>query len=74
MDALGGKDVGADHVNERHQGCGGCAHPVGQCRYIKVDAAFIDVALALEGEVQAVFGDQDVGEKLGACAPARDRV
>ena len=65
----------ADHIDQRHQGCRGCAHPVGQRRDIEVDAfAFIDVALAIERQVQAVLGEQDMGEQLGACAPARDRM
>ncbi len=75
MDALGGKDVGADHVNERHQGCGGCAYPICQRRDIESDAfAFIDVALAIERQVQAVLGEQHMGEELRACAPTRDRM
>ncbi len=75
MDALGGKDVGADHVNERHQGCRGGAHPVCQRRDIEIDAfAFIDVALPIERQMQAVLGEKDMSEELGACAPTDNRV
>ena len=75
MDALGGEDVGADHVDQRHQGCRGCADPICQRRDVEIDAfAFIDVALAIERQVQAVLGEQDMSEQLGTCAPARDRM
>ena len=44
-------------------------------RYIEIDAfALIDVALTIERQVQAVLGEQDMGQQLGPCAPARDRV
>ena len=53
----------------------GCAHPIRQGRDIEVDAfAFIDVALAIERQVQAILGEQDMSEQLGTCAPARDRM
>lgn len=67
VDALGSEDMGPDHINERHQGCRGGAHPVGECRYIEIDAfASIDVALTIERQVQTVLGEQDMGEELGA--------
>jgi hypothetical protein len=49
VDALGGEDVVADHINERHQGCRGGVNPICQRRDIEIDAfAFIDVALAID--------------------------
>jgi hypothetical protein len=60
-DALGGEDVVADHINERHQGCRGGANPICQRRDIEIDAfAFIDAALAIERQVQAVLGEQHI--------------
>ena len=49
--------------------------PVGQRRDVELDAfAGIDGALAVERQMQAVLGEQDMGEQLGAGAPARDRM
>ena len=75
MDALGGEDMGPDHIDQRHQRCRRGAHPVGQRRDVEIDAfARIDGALAVERQVQAVLGEQDMGEQLRPGAPARDRV
>jgi hypothetical protein len=34
VDALGGKDMGPDYLDERHQGCRCRAHPIGERGYI----------------------------------------
>jgi hypothetical protein len=65
----------ADHFDERHQRCRRSAHPVGQCRHIEINAfPHIHVALAVEWQMQAVFGEQDMGEQSGAGTPACDRM
>ena len=49
VDAFGRKDMAPDRVNQRHQGCGGAAHPICQRRDIEVDAfTLVDVALTIE--------------------------
>ena len=59
MDALGGEDMGADRLDERHQGCCRRAHPVGERGDIEIDAfARRGGALAVERQMQAVLGEQ----------------
>ena len=75
MDALGRKDMSADRLDERHQRGRRRAHPVGERRDIEIDAfSRIDVALPVERQMQAVLGEQDMGEELRPGPPARDRV
>jgi hypothetical protein len=75
VNTLGRKDMAPDRVYQRHQGCRGGTHPVRERRYIEVDAfALIDLALTIERQVQAVLGEQDMGEQLGPCASTRNRV
>jgi hypothetical protein len=65
---------GSGRVKERHQGCRGRAHPVRERRYIEVDAfALVDIALTIERQVQAVLGEQDMGEQLRPCTSTRNR-
>lgn len=64
-----------DRIDQRHQGCRRAAHPVRQRRYVEVNAfALVDVALTMEQQVQTVLGEQDMGEELGPCTSARNRV
>ena len=75
MDALRRKDMGADLRHQRHQRGRRRAHPVGQRRDVEIDAfPGIDCALTVERQMQAVLGEQNVGEKFWARAAARDRV
>ena len=75
MDALGGEDMRPDRLDQRHQRCRRRADPVGQRRDIEFDAfARIDGALTIERQMQAVFGEQDMGEQRGPGTSARDRV
>ncbi len=54
------------------QGCRGRAHPICERRYIEFDAfALVDITLTIERQVQAVLGEQDVGEQLGSRTPTR---
>ena len=62
-------------VDQRHQRGRRRADPVGQRRDIEIDAfARIDGALAVERQMQAVLGEQNMGEQLRPGAPARDRM
>ena len=80
VDALGGEHVGADRLDQRHQGRRRGADPVGQRRDVERDAlAGIGRALAGERQVQAVLGEQHMRQQLrarrararsGATAPA----
>ena len=73
MDALGSEDVGPDCLVNWHQCCRCGADPVGQRRHIEIDAfPRVYVALAVEWQVQAVFGEQHVCQQLGAGAATRD--
>jgi hypothetical protein len=75
VDALGRKDMAPDRADQRHQGCRGGTHPVRERRYVEVDAfTLVDIALAMERQVQAVLGEQDMGEQLRPCTPPRNRV
>jgi hypothetical protein len=50
-------------------------HPVRQRRDVEVDAfTLVDVALTIVRQVQAVLGEQDMGQQLGPCTLARNRV
>ena len=49
-------------------------NPVRERRDIEVDAfALVDVALTMERQVQAVLGEQDMGQQLRPCTSARNR-
>src|SRR6516164_8143158 len=73
VDALGSEDMAPDRVDQRHQSCRRGAHPVCERRDIEVDAfALVDVALTIERQVQAVFGEQDMGEEPGPRTSTRD--
>jgi hypothetical protein len=75
MDALSHEDMGADRLDQRHQGGRRRAHPVGQRRHVEIDAfPRIDSALTVERQMKAVLGEQDVGEELRPRPSARDRV
>ena len=75
MDALGREHVGADRLDQRHQGRRRCAHPVGQRRDVELDAlAGIGRALAGERQMQAVLGEQHMRQQARPGAAARDRV
>ena len=75
MDALGGEDMGADRLDQRHQRRRRRADPVGQRRDVEIDAfPGIDCALTVERQMQAVLGEQDMGEQLRSRTSARDRV
>ena len=75
MDALGREHMGADRLDQRHQRRRRGADPVGQRRDVEIDAfAGIDVALAVERQVQAVLGEQHMREQPGPGASARDRM
>ena len=75
VDALGRKHMGPDRLDQRHQGRRTGAHPVGQRRHVEIDAfARIDVALAMKRQMQAILGEQQMGEQARPGAPARDRV
>jgi len=75
MDALGGEDMCPDQQQQWHQRRGRSADPVSQRRDVELDAlAGIDRALAVERQMQPVFGEQDMRQKSGAGAPTRDRM
>jgi hypothetical protein len=75
MNALGREDVGPDRLDQRHQRCRTGAHPVRQGRDVEIDAfARIDVALTIERQMQAILGEQHMGEQPRPGAPTRDRV
>ena len=75
MNALGCKDMRADRLDQRHQRGRRGADPVGQRRHVEVDTfSRVDLTLAVEWQMQAVFGEQDVREQACPGAPARDRM
>lgn len=75
VDALGCEDAAPDRVHQRHQGCRGGTYPVHERRYVEVDAfTLIDVALTMKRQAQAVLGKQNMGQQLGTCTPARNRM
>ena len=75
MNAFSGEDMGVDLRHQRHQRRRCRAHPVGERRYLEINAfPCIDGALAVERQMQAVLGEQDMGEQLRPRPPARDRV
>lgn len=75
MDALGCEDGTPDRIDQRHQGCRGGTYPVRERRYVEIDAfTLVDVALTMKRQVQAVLGEQDMGQQLGPCTPARNRM
>jgi hypothetical protein len=75
MDAFGREDMVPDDLIQRHQGCGRCTYPVRERRDVEFDAfSGIDVTLAMQRQMQAVLGDQNVRQQLGSGAAARDRV
>ena len=63
---LRGKDVLGEPCLQRFQPPDGAANPIGQRRAIQLDAlAREDLALSVERQVIAIFGDQNMGEKTG---------
>ena len=75
MDALGCEDMRPDRLDQRHQGRRRSADPIGQRRDVELDAfAGIDRALAVERQMQAVLGEQDMRQQPRPGAPARDRM
>jgi hypothetical protein len=64
VDALGSEHMRADQEDERHQRCGCRTEPISERRDLKVYAlAGIDLALVIERQMQAVFGEQDVRQQ-----------
>jgi hypothetical protein len=75
MDALGCEDLNTDSLDQWHQGGRRGAHPVGECRHVEINAfPSVDRALPVERQMQAILGEQDMGEQFWAHAPARNRV
>ena len=61
--------------DQRHQRRRRRAHPVGERRDVEIDAfPRIDRALTVERQMQAVLGEQHMGEQLRSGTPARDRM
>jgi hypothetical protein len=70
-----GKHVFLDLVDERHQRRRARADPIGQCRYVEIDAfAGVDVTLAVQRQMRPVLREQHLGEQLRPGPPARDRM
>jgi hypothetical protein len=62
-------------THQRHQRGRRGADPVGQRRHVEINAfPRIDGALTIERQMQAILGEQDVGEQLRPGPAARDRV
>ena len=75
MKALGGKHMGADGFDDRHQACRRRTDPIGQRRDIELDAfAGISFALAIEWQMHAVFAEQHMGKKVRSSPAAGDRM
>ena len=75
MQALGGKDVIADGLDQRHQAGGGGANPLGERGDAEVDAlAGIDLALPVQRQMRSVFAEQDLRQELRSGAAASDRM
>jgi len=75
VDALGRKDMLPDQKDERHQRGGCSADPISQRRDVEINAlAGIDSALAVERQVQAVFGEQNMREQARPGASPRNRM
>ena len=75
MQALGREHMGADRLDQRHQGRRRSADPVGQGRHVELDAlAGIGRALAGQRQVQAVLGEQHMRQQPRPGASAGDRV
>lgn len=73
--ARGCEDVAPDRIDQRHQGCRGGTYPVRERRYVKVDAfTLVDVALTMKRQVQAVLGEQNMGQQFRPCTPACNRM
>ena len=54
--------MGADHLDQRHQRRRRRTDPVGQRRHVEINAfPCINGALAVERQMQAVLGKQDMG-------------
>jgi hypothetical protein len=74
MDGRAGADVVADPFRHRLQEPRGSADPVRQRRPIEVHAfASVDVALAVEGQMIAIFGDKDMSDQARTRPAAFDR-
>ena len=75
VDAFRREDMALDRIDQWHQGCRGGTHPVCEGRDIEVDAfAMIDLALTVEWQVQAILGEQDMGQQPGSRTSTRNRV
>jgi len=63
----------AEMVGQRLQERRRSPHPIGQRRTVKIDLlARVDLGLAIQGKVIAIFSDQHMGQQAGAGAPAGD--
>src|SRR5690349_21282950 len=75
MDALGREDVSAYGLDQRHQGRRPGADPIGERRHVEIDAfPAVDSTLAVERQMQAELGEQNMGEQFWAGTTARNRV
>ena len=73
MKAMACKHMLADLHPKRLQQCAGLADPVRHGRAGKVDAfPCVNLGLAIERQVIAVFGDQDMGDQTGPRLAAFD--
>jgi len=75
MDALGGEDMLADRLDQRHQRRRCRAHPISQRRDVEL-YAFAGEGRALPGQrqVQSVLAEQHVRQQRGTGTAARDGV
>jgi hypothetical protein len=63
-----------DRLSERHEKGARSAHEACESGAIQLNAfSSIDLALAVQGGMIAIFGDQDMGEESGASNAALDR-
>jgi hypothetical protein len=75
MNARGGEYMGADRLDQRHQRRRRRADPVSKRRHVELEAlAGIDLALAVERQMQAILAEQDVCQKARSGTAARDRM
>jgi hypothetical protein len=74
VDAGSCTSIGADRLRQRRQQPGHFPDPTGHGRSIEVDAlARVDLGLAVERGMIAIFGDDNMGNKASAGSPAFDR-
>ena len=70
MDALSGEDLAPDRLDQRHQRRRRSANPVGERRHVEINAfPCINGALTVKRQMQAILGEQDVGEELEVVPP-----